>query len=132
MICGDFNVAHQAFRWTLTCHALSITCKIAMHGNWLRSIFISLCYEECQHRKIITKASLLAGVESLHVSLRTIIPPSPQAQTPLRPSLPLGFKHLRPGVHFPSIQVLSHCFQVLCLQQGNCTQSCFGFCAPTV
>ena len=34
--------------------------------------------------------------------------------------------------HFPSIQVLSHCFQVLCLQQGNCTQSCFGFCAPTV
>ena len=34
--------------------------------------------------------------------------------------------------HFPSIQVLCHCFQVLCLQQGNCTQSCFGFCAPTV
>ena len=34
--------------------------------------------------------------------------------------------------HFPSIQVLSHCFQVLCLQQGNCTQSCFGFWFPTV
>ena len=34
--------------------------------------------------------------------------------------------------HVPSIQALSHCFQVLCLQQGNCTQSCFGFCAPTV
>ena len=33
--------------------------------------------------------------------------------------------------HFPSIQVLCHCFQLPCLQQGNCTQSCSGFCAPT-
>ena len=28
--------------------------------------------------------------------------------------------------------MLSHCFQVLCLQQGNCRQSCSGFCTPTV
>ena len=34
--------------------------------------------------------------------------------------------------HSLSVQVLFHCVQVLCLQPGNCTQSCFGFCIFTV